>query len=88
MDATMYGAFWCSHCYDQKQAFGQEAYRRIRYVECAPDGVDSQTKLCRSRKVRCMDECMLGWLGYVPIVIVIAVIGRCLPSHPETTTAD
>ena len=47
----MYGAFWCSHCYDQKQTFGQEAYRRIRYVECAPDGVDSQTKLCRSRKV-------------------------------------
>lgn len=52
MDAKMYGAFWCSHCYDQKQAFGKEAYARINYIECAPDGVNSQTKLCKSRKAR------------------------------------
>lgn len=51
MNAKMYGAFWCSHCYDQKQAFGREAYAKIDYVECAPDGVNSQTKLCKSRKV-------------------------------------
>lgn len=51
MDARMYGAFWCSHCYDQKQAFGREAYGKIAYIECAPDGVNSQAKLCRSRKV-------------------------------------
>lgn len=47
----MYGAFWCSHCYDQKQAFGLEAYKKIAYVECAKDGLNSQTPLCRERKV-------------------------------------
>ena len=34
----MYGAFWCNHCYDQKQAFGQEAMEEFPYVECYPDG--------------------------------------------------
>jgi len=52
MDAKMYGAFWCSHCHEQKQAFGQESfYKYIRYIECAPDGVKSETKVCKARKV-------------------------------------
>lgn len=37
--ARMYGAFWCSHCYDQKQAFGAEAMETFPYVECYPDGL-------------------------------------------------
>ena len=36
--ARMYGAFWCSHCYDQKQTFGQQAMPEFPYVECFPDG--------------------------------------------------
>lgn len=36
--AKMYGAFWCSHCYDQKQGFGKEAMKSFPYVECFPDG--------------------------------------------------
>lgn len=34
----MYGAFWCSHCYEQKQIFGQEAMEEFPYVECFPEG--------------------------------------------------
>ena len=34
----MYGAFWCSHCYDQKQIFGKEAMSEFPYVECFPNG--------------------------------------------------
>ena len=34
----MYGAFWCSHCYEQKLAFGEEANQYLPYVECYPDG--------------------------------------------------
>ena len=34
----MYGAFWCSHCYEQKQAFGGDAMPAFPYVECFPDG--------------------------------------------------
>ncbi|MDB9526899.1 vitamin K epoxide reductase family protein [Oscillatoria sp. CS-180] len=48
IDAKMYGAWWCPHCHDQKQLFGQEAAKAIPYVECAEDGQNSQTQLCRS----------------------------------------
>ena len=44
----MYGAYWCPHCYDQKQLFGKEAAKEIPYIECAPDGQNSQTSLCQS----------------------------------------
>lgn len=36
--AKMYGAFWCSHCYEQKQMFGREAMKDFPYVECFPEG--------------------------------------------------
>ena len=36
--AKMYGAFWCSHCHEQKQAFGEAAGHDLPYVECYPDG--------------------------------------------------
>lgn len=29
----MYGAIWCSHCNNQKKAFG-DAFQYIEYVEC------------------------------------------------------
>ncbi|MEO0539648.1 MAG: vitamin K epoxide reductase family protein [Cyanobacteria bacterium P01_A01_bin.105] len=47
-DAKMYGAYWCPHCYDQKQLFGKDAAKEIPYIECAPDGRNSQTALCQS----------------------------------------
>ena len=46
--ATMYGAWWCPHCHDQKAAFGAEAAGLIPYIECASDGKNSQIKLCRA----------------------------------------
>lgn len=27
VNAKMYGAFWCVHCHEQKELFGQEAVR-------------------------------------------------------------
>ncbi|OHA46383.1 MAG: hypothetical protein A3A80_03415 [Candidatus Terrybacteria bacterium RIFCSPLOWO2_01_FULL_44_24] len=33
----MYGAFWCSHCAQQKKEFG-DAWRKISYIECSPNG--------------------------------------------------
>ncbi|MGB3295684.1 MAG: vitamin K epoxide reductase family protein [Phormidesmis sp.] len=46
--AKMYGAYWCPHCHDQKQLFGKEATSKIPYVECAPDGKNSQTAVCQA----------------------------------------
>ncbi|MEO0455671.1 MAG: vitamin K epoxide reductase family protein [Cyanobacteria bacterium P01_A01_bin.114] len=48
IDAKMYGAYWCPHCHDQKQLFGQAAAKEIPYIECADDGQNSQADLCRS----------------------------------------
>ncbi len=47
IDAKMYGAYWCPHCHDQKELFGQEAAAIYPYVECAPDGVNSKTAICQ-----------------------------------------
>jgi uncharacterized membrane protein/glutaredoxin len=49
IDAKMYGAWWCPHCHDQKVAFGAEAMQLVPYVECAEDGQNPQTQLCRSK---------------------------------------
>lgn len=38
-DATMFGAWWCSHCAGQKEALGQEVMGKYKfYVECSSDG--------------------------------------------------
>lgn len=45
--AIFYGAWWCPHCHDQKQLFGEEAAQTISYIECStPDG-QSQTPECQ-----------------------------------------
>ncbi|CAI0461414.1 unnamed protein product [Linum tenue] len=43
--ARMYGAFWCSHCIEQKEMFGEEAAKLLNYVECFPDGLNKNTKM-------------------------------------------
>ena len=50
--ARMYGAYWCSHCFDQKQAFGADANRFLQYVECAADGYGSERPLCRAKGIK------------------------------------
>ncbi len=47
-----YGAYWCPHCYEQKQLFGKEAAKEINYIECDPKGQNSQTKLCEAAKIQ------------------------------------
>jgi uncharacterized membrane protein len=44
--AKKYGAFWCPHCYEQKQLLGKEAFSEINYVECDPQGENPQRDAC------------------------------------------
>lgn len=47
--AQFYGAWWCPHCHDQKQLFGQEAFTAVNYVECAsPDDPRQQAEACQT----------------------------------------
>ncbi|PSO58617.1 MAG: hypothetical protein BRC40_06630 [Cyanobacteria bacterium QH_8_48_120] len=50
--ATMYGAYWCPHCHEQKQLFGKEAVSKINYIECDPGGNNPQPQKCESAGVK------------------------------------
>jgi len=43
--AVMYGAKWCTHCMNEKSAFG-DSFQYATYVEC-PDNI----KLCESKGI-------------------------------------
>lgn len=46
--AKLYGAFWCSHCFEQKQMFGAEATNILDYVECYPNGYRKGVKIAKA----------------------------------------
>ncbi|KAM3092666.1 vitamin K epoxide reductase family protein [Phormidesmis sp. 146-35] len=47
INAKMYSAYWCPHCYEQKKLFGAEALQYLPSIECAEDGKNPQANLCR-----------------------------------------
>ena len=50
--AKKYGAWWCPHCHAQQALFGAEAFKEVTYIECDPEGKDSQTEMCQSAGVQ------------------------------------
>ena len=50
--AKKFGAYWCPHCHDQQNLFGQEAFSYIEYVECAEDGYQTQIDMCRATGIQ------------------------------------
>jgi len=46
--AKMYGAYWCPHCHDQKQLFGQAAAAKLTYIECDRAGQNAQPERCQA----------------------------------------
>ncbi len=52
--AKMYGAYWCSHCHEQKQLFGKQAWAKVNYVECAEDAIKNppQPEVCKQAGVK------------------------------------
>lgn len=50
-NVTMYGAYWCPHCEEQKELFG-DAFEEVNYVECAlPNNPRAQTKECQDANI-------------------------------------
>ncbi len=51
-----YGAFWCPHCFEQKQLFGKEAAAILKdqkvYVECDPQGTKPDPKACSAAGIK------------------------------------
>ena len=50
--AKKYGAFWCPHCYEQKQLFGKEAFAEVEYIECDPQGENPQREVCLAKGIQ------------------------------------
>ncbi len=47
-----YSAYWCPNCLIQSELFGKQAYKELNVVECARDGINSQTQLCIDKKIK------------------------------------
>jgi uncharacterized membrane protein len=83
--AKMYGAYWCSHCFNQKQSLGEEAFEKIEYLECDKEGFNSQYNVCKARKVLLLFLLLLLLLFillvlyyyyyyYIIVIIIIVII--------------
>lgn len=48
--AKFYGAFWCPHCKNQKQLFGNAA-KYLPYIECSAPDQRTQYQICNDAKV-------------------------------------
>lgn len=49
--AVIYSAYWCPHCHEQKELFGQAAAAELQVIECAEDGQNSQRSLCDRKAI-------------------------------------
>ena len=56
--AIFYGAYWCTHCFRQKNLFGQQAGNRLPYVECAKDQAGADQ--CNAARVEAYPTWVLG----------------------------
>ena len=50
--AVMYGIFWCDHCREQKEKFG-DSFQYVKYVECVtPDAPRTPTGECKAQGIK------------------------------------
>lgn len=47
-----YGAWWCSHCANQKETLGIEAMKSVPYLECDENGKNSRRSECVAAGVK------------------------------------
>jgi len=52
-NVKMYGAYWCSHCQNQKKLFENNPnFISEIYIECYSGGENSQSSLCAQKDIR------------------------------------
>ncbi len=82
-ETTMYGAWWCPHCSDQKEAFGS-SFDYINYIECS--------NATRGMTQECQDAGIEGYptwefpdgsriAGFVPLNTIAEQSGCELPDE-------
>lgn len=48
--ALFYGAFWCSHCQNQKKLFGSSS-EHLPYIECSTADGRQQLDVCKKKNI-------------------------------------
>lgn len=85
--AKFYGAFWCPHCRNQKNMFGDSA-KLLPYVECSTLDGQNQLAVCTEKNVTTYptwefkDGSRLT--GEIPLEILAEKTSCELPSDAET----
>ncbi len=57
--ARMYGLYWCPHCLEQKEMFG-EAFHYVPYTECAIKGSSEMAVACKVAGVKLFPSWQFG----------------------------
>lgn len=57
--AKMYGLYWCPHCIEQKEMFG-DAFHHVLYVECAIKGSSELATECKIAGVKLFPSWQFG----------------------------
>ena len=57
--AKMYGLYWCPHCIEQKEMFG-EAFHYVPYTECAIKGSRELAPACKIAGVKLFPSWQFG----------------------------
>ncbi len=63
-DIKFYGAYWCSHCQEQKVLFGAAAAAKLPYIECDRNGENSQRQLCKDLNIQYFPTWVIGGKYY------------------------
>ena len=50
-NVKMFGAYWCSHCANQKNLFGS-SFKYVNYIECSLPGRAGQTQICIRENIK------------------------------------
>ncbi len=61
--AKMYGLYWCPHCIEQKEMFG-ESFHYVPYVECGIKGSkEMKRRNAKWRESSCFPVGSLAWIS-------------------------
>lgn len=81
--AVMYGAYWCGHCQNQKEMFGN-SWDEVNYVECDARGDNANPGLCAEKGIRGYPTWIFGdgtvSSGAKPLSVLAAQTGCELPN--------
>lgn len=86
-----YGAFWCPHCHNQKNEFGDSA-QYLPYTECSLPDESGQTQVCIQNNIKTYPTWVFPdgsrLTGEVSLATLAQKTGCALPEEPTSTVVS